>query len=124
FTSRVGCLACQSGDIATRSRQAWNDSGADRIAGRCEHDGNCRCRLLCRERGWGVVRENERDLTLDEFGDDFAEPLGVSVARAIVDDDIAALGRSKLSQPIEKCGGPLALPRRTAGAQQSYVRHG
>ena len=37
------------------------------------------------------MRENESDLSLDEFGCDLAEPLSVSLAPAIVDNDIAAL---------------------------------
>ncbi len=46
--------------------------------------------------GGGVVCENESDLALDEFGCDFAEPLAVSLAPAIVDNDIAALAPPKL----------------------------
>jgi hypothetical protein len=65
----------------------------------------------------------ESDLSLDEFGCDFAEPLSVSLAPAIVDNDIAALAPPKLSQPLEERIGPLALRRRRVGAQQSYDRH-
>src|SRR5262249_33889253 len=86
-------------------------------------DGNCRCRLLCCEGRWGVVCENESDLSLDEFGCDFAEPLSVSLAPAIVDNDIAALAPPKLSQPFEERSRPLALRRRRTGAQQSYDRY-
>src|SRR5262249_42036587 len=90
LTGSVGRPARQSGDIATRSRQTRDDPGADRIAGRCEHDGDRRCRLFSCERRWGVVCENESDLALDEFGCDFTEPLSVCLAPAIVDHDIGA----------------------------------
>src|SRR5262249_2312440 len=94
----------------------------DRIASRCEHDGNCRCRLLCCEGRWGVVCENESDLSLDEFGCDFAKPLGVSLAPAIVDNDIAALAPSKLLQPFEERSRPLPLRRPGTGTQHPFDR--
>src|SRR5262245_17208643 len=90
--------------MATGSRQTRDEPGADRIAGRCEHDGDRRCRLLCCERRWGVVCENESDLSLDEFGCDFAEPLSVSLAPAIVNNDIAALAPPTVHHMARRTG--------------------
>jgi putative transposase len=92
------------------------------ISERREHDRDDRCRLLCCEDWWGVMRENDIDLEPDQLGGDLREALGASLRPANLDRDIAAVDPTKFAQPLNKSGELLALRRRHGRAQESDGR--
>ena len=106
LAGKIGRLDRQAGDVAARSRQARDQAAANRVRRRREHDRDDRCRLLCRENGWGCLRDDDIDLEPDELGRDLGVALAASLRPAILDRDGATLDPAEFAQPLHKSGDP------------------
>src|SRR5215472_9082086 len=114
FARSVGHLTRQSRDIAARSCQARDDTGADWIASRREHDRDYRCRLLCCKGWWSVVSKDDIDVQPNELVCEPGQTLVVSFGPTILDRKIAALDPTEFAHSLHKRGSPCALCRRCA----------
>ena len=99
----------QASGIAARSRQGLDQSGADRVSQRREHDRDDRRRLLRCKGGRGCRRDNDIHLPPDELGRDLGEALIASLRPANLDRDSAALYPVELAQSLHKGGDPFAM---------------
>src|SRR5262249_26902485 len=111
----MGGRGRQAGDIATRSHQTRDQSGADRVRRYREHDRNDGCRLL--------HRDYDIDLEPDELSRDLCEPAGASVGPAILDREVAALYPTEFAQPLHKSGSPWSPGRSRGRAKKPDGRH-
>ncbi len=66
--------------------------------------------------------DNDIDLEPDKLGHDLGEALGATLCPAILDRDSATLDPAEFAQPLHKSGGPLALGRGSARAQEPDSR--
>ena len=67
-------------------------------------------------------RDDDIHLEPDELSGDLGKPLAAPLRPAILDRDGAALDPAELTQPLHKCGSPLAPVRRRASAEESDGR--
>src|SRR5262249_9088964 len=108
--AEISQLVRQASDIASRSRKAGDEAGADRVS--ChEDDRNNRRRLLCRQDRWRSRSDYAIDFEATELGGNPGEPLAASFRPAILDRDAATLDPPKFSQPLDKSIGPSPLQR-------------
>src|SRR5262249_12337485 len=104
------------------ARQTFDDAGANRISRGCENDRDHRCRLPGRERRESVVRNDHIDLEPGELGGDLGQSLAASLRPPIFAPSVAALAPAKLTQSLDKGGGPFPLCRCRPRAQQTHER--
>lgn len=101
--AEVFCLSeGQSSDVSSRSRQALDEAGANRIQRR-EDDRSRRGDPL----GGGGRRRTLGDehvhFEVDQFGDETWQPVGVTVCISVFDDDVLLLD---IAKPSESCRRP------------------
>src|SRR5262249_31478786 len=99
----------QAGDVATRPRQARDQTGSNRLARYCENYRDDRRRLLGNHDCGSRRRDNDINLAPDELGRDLGEALVASFPPAILDRAGATLAPAELMQPAHKDGAPLAI---------------
>jgi hypothetical protein len=104
--------------LPPRSRQARDETAADRVSHHGKNDRNDRCRPLRRNDGRGSIGNNDVDLEPDELGRDLCSALGAPLCPTNLDGDGACLDPAEFTQPLYQSGEPVALGRRRALAQE------
>src|SRR5262249_30415530 len=117
----MGGRGRQAGDIATRSHQTRDQSGADRVRRYREHDRNDGCRLLDRDR-WESSRDYDIDLASDKLGRELGGSVAAAFRPAILNREVTALDPAKFAQPLQKSGDPWAPGRGRGRAQKAEGR--
>ncbi len=118
LAGKIGLLDRQAGDVAARSRQARDQTGADRVARHRKYDRDSRRRLLCCDDRRGSRRDNDIDLEPDELGRDLGEALVAPLGPANLDRDSATLDPAEFAQPLHKSSEPSG-PRPKAYSRPS-----
>ncbi len=101
----------EPGNIAARTRQAFDKSAADRIANQREYDWY---RVRCLKRGGHRRRTGNQQRIrsqIDQFLRKYPILGYVAAAPTIVDRDSAAIHPAQSGQLLDKCGKPGALDR-------------
>ena len=122
LAGRISCQGRQASDVPTRSREARDEAGADRVLRQHEHDRDNRRRLLCRDGSCGPPRNDDIDLEPDELGRNLAKPLAASLRPAIFNRDATSFDPTEFAQSLHKSGGQWALGRRCSRAQEPDAR--
>jgi hypothetical protein len=120
----IGELARQTRDIATRPRQARDETGTERVRHRNEYDWDDRCRLLCRKGWWSSRGDNDVDLLPGKLNGNLDELLRASLRPARLDRDGVAIDPTKFAQPLYKRRATLAFGRRCGPAQSQVASEG
>src|SRR5438034_5219754 len=89
-----------TGDISSRSGEAWHKAGAHGIADRDHDDGNRGGGLLGRQARGRAVGRNDIDRATNERRRGLCEPLRHAVTILIVEGDVAAFEVAEIPQPV------------------------
>src|SRR5262249_1830216 len=97
LSGSIGELVREARNIAARSRQTRDQTGADRVPRRREYDRDDRCRLLG-SHDWGSRRRNNHiNLAPHEFGCDLGSALGPTPRPANLDRHGATLAPAEFA---------------------------
>jgi len=122
FGAQIGLLDRQTGDVAARTRKAFNDAVADRISCGRKHDRDDRGCLFCRNSRRRSRCDNDVDLEPDELGGDLSIAFVAPLRPSIFDRDGTALNPAEIPQkrlPIGSRSKAFPSPRNRRSAASS-----
>jgi len=96
-SARVRAEPCE---VASRSRQALNEAGVDRVRGNHRNDRDRQGRLSRRDRHRVETHDYDVHVEPDEVGHELWQPLGPAIREAMVDDEVLPHPVPALSEPI------------------------
>src|SRR5262249_26566497 len=85
----------QPGDVPAWTGEADRKPGADYIADRCHHDGNCSGRISRSERGGCASGHDDIDIETHQLRRQCREAFGAAIGRSILNDKASTLVRSE-----------------------------
>ena len=119
---KIGLLVRQTSDVTARPRQACDDPGADRIAGRGEHDRDVLGRLHDGESRPSARCDDDVHAASDELGGVLGVAFVAALRPAILDRHVTAVDPAELTQTTEKRRDERAPHRRRRRAEKSDRR--
>ena len=113
-----------SGDVASRPREARHDPGAYRITPSDHDDRNRLSRTLRHQRCCRRPDDHDIYLEADKFGDQLGITLGLAVSVSVLDGDVLALDVAEITETLPECRGVwLGWRGRFGWEQDSDPRH-
>src|SRR5215475_7313263 len=98
----IGQLVRQAGDVATRTRQTSDQSGANRIPRDRKDDRYGGCSLLSHERVFVPAGKHNIHIEPNEFGHDLSSAFGATLRPSILDREGATLDPAEIAQTLQK----------------------
>jgi hypothetical protein len=118
FHLGVGVDRRQPSDVPAWTGEADRKPGADYIADRCHHDGNCSGRIPRSERGGCASGHDDIDIETYQFRRQCREAFGAAIGRSILNDEASTLVISELPETIAQ-GVEIGVGRRGYRLQQT-----
>ena len=92
----------QAGNVATRTRQPFDETVADRITAARHHDGNRRSRFLCRMRGGRCRGDNQVDIQPHQLCRVHRRQIVSPFRKAPLDQQVLALDIAEFAHALQE----------------------